>query len=257
MEENLIFFAIGGLLLLTLFVNSAAEAYEQKQREKRIKILRIKQGLDELSDLLESLKNCDISDSIRNLIANEIMLRLQTIQTLDRHFRGIQILIEEAKAEQETAPRESINTHTNDETEFKKKMIKLGRLIRVLNSHNWFSRVKTEQLHQYINDIKLLRCEQIFQFYSDMAGAASAKERYLTAKDHYSYIVHALRGSGINSHPRIVELTEQVDFMLAQMSENAKKMMSENSSEDQQEKDDSTVDENAQTESADASHNNS
>ncbi|WP_198266499.1 hypothetical protein [sulfur-oxidizing endosymbiont of Gigantopelta aegis] len=39
MDEYLIFATIGGLLMLTLFVNSIAEAYEQKQREKRIKIL--------------------------------------------------------------------------------------------------------------------------------------------------------------------------------------------------------------------------
>ncbi|MCU7800482.1 MAG: hypothetical protein KZQ70_10110 [gamma proteobacterium symbiont of Lucinoma myriamae] len=86
MEEYLIFAAIGGLLLLTLFINSVAEAYEQKQREKRIKILRIKQGLDELSELLEAINSCDVSDSIRDLIINEVMARLQAIQTLDRHF---------------------------------------------------------------------------------------------------------------------------------------------------------------------------
>ncbi|NOQ79391.1 MAG: hypothetical protein GQ546_08320, partial [Gammaproteobacteria bacterium] len=77
MEEYLIFAAIGGLLLLTLLINSVAEAYEQKQREKRIKILRIKQGLDELSELLEAMNSCDVSDSIRDLIINEVMARLQ------------------------------------------------------------------------------------------------------------------------------------------------------------------------------------
>lgn len=218
MEEYLIFAAIGGLLLLTLFVNSLAEAYEQKQREKRIKILRIKQGLDELSDLLEGLKNCNISDNIRNLLANEIMARLQTIQSLDRHFRGIQALIEEAQSAQDGVARSNVDTDSKDETEFKKKLIKLGRLIRILNTHNWFSSVKPGILNEYINDIKLLRCEQIFQFYSDRANAASDKENYLIAKEHYYYILHALKGSGINTHPRIIELLEQTEFMMEQTS---------------------------------------
>ncbi|MCN4145296.1 MAG: hypothetical protein LC437_09890 [Thiohalomonas sp.] len=92
MEEYLIFAAIGGLLLLTLLMNSVEEAYEQKQREKRIKILRIKQGLDELTELLEAMNSCDVSD----LIINKIMARLQAIQTLDQHFRGIPMTYENA-----------------------------------------------------------------------------------------------------------------------------------------------------------------
>ncbi|MCK5647894.1 MAG: hypothetical protein KAI22_03355 [Gammaproteobacteria bacterium] len=243
MEEYLIFAAIGGLLFLTLLVNSVAEAYEQKQREKRIKILQIKQGLDELSDLLDDLKNCDISDNIANMIANEIMLRLQTIQTLDRHFKGIQALIAEADAEQKSAAPSEINNN-NNEVEFKKKLIKFGRLIRILNSYNWYSGIKTEQLKQYIKDIKLLRCEKIFQFYSALANAEVAKERYIIAKEHYNYIHRALKGSDIHSHPRIIELQEQTEFMLQQSSkmfaDKAKKLID---SEELQEENAATIEE--------------
>ena len=239
MEEYLIFAAIGGLLVLTLLVNSVAEAYEQRQREKRIKILKIKQGLDELSDLLEGLKNCDISDNIRNMIANEIMVRLQTIQSLDRHFKGIQALIAEAGTEAKTAAPPGVNINPNDETEFKKQLIKLGRLIRILNRYHWFSGIKTEQLNQYINDVKLIRCENVFRFYSDMASAELEKERYMIAKEHYYYILHTLKGSGINSHQRIIELLEQTEFMLEQSSKmfagKAKKMIDKETSEEQQE----------------------
>ncbi len=248
MEENLIFFAIGGLLLLTLFVNSVAEAYEQKQREKRIKILKIKQGLEEISELLDGLKSCNVSDAIRNLLANEIMARLQTIQSLDRHFRGIQVLIDEARADHENSSPINADLNSKDETGFKKKMIKLGRLIRVLNSHNWYSRVKSEQVKDHIKEIKLLRCEQIFQFYSDKARVETEQEKLMIAKEHYYYILHALKGSGINSHPRIIELTEQADFMLSQtnkmFSDNAKKMMREKSEEETHEDGASIINDN-------------
>ena len=247
MEEYLIFAAIGGLLLLTLLVNSVAEAYEQNQREKRIKILRIKQGLDELSGLLDGLKNCDVSDNIRNLIANEIMSRLQMIQKLDRHFRGIQTLIEEAKAGHESVAQANMTYNINDEAEFKKKLIKLGRLIRILNSNHWYSNVKAEQLKQYSEDIKLLRCEKVFQFYSDMAGEKSEKENYLAAKEHYYYILQALKGSGINSHPRITELLEQTEFMLDQTDKlfigNAKKIMDERAASEEEEENASATEE--------------
>ncbi len=216
MEEYLIFATIGGLLFLTLFVNSVSEAYEQKQREKRIKILRIKQGLDELSELLDSLKIFNISNDINVLLANEIMSRLQMIQSLDKHFRGIQALIEEAKAEHEVPAHAEAEHAPNDETHFKKNLIKLGRLIRTLNSHNWFSNVKSNQLQQYIKDVQLLRCEKIFQFYSELASAEQNNEKYIIAKEHYYYIRHALKGSGINTHPRVIEMLEQNEFMLDQ-----------------------------------------
>ncbi len=239
MEENLIFFAIGGLLFLILFVNSVTEAYEQKQRKKRIKILRIKQGLDELSLLLEGISGFDIGNGIRNLLANEIMSRLQLIQSLDRHFGGIQALIDEASNEQETAPKTKTVFDTKDETEFKKKLIQLSRLIRTLNSHNWLTRVKKNQLNEYINEVKVCRCEKIFQFYTEMAAAEIKKERLLVAKEHYHFILHALKGSGVNSNPRILELMEQTDFLSEQnqkmFNDNAKKIMVQNSSQEQQE----------------------
>ncbi len=220
MEEYLIFATIGGLLFLTLFVNSVSEAYEQKQREKRIKILHIKQGLDELSELLDALKDFNIGNDINVLLANEIMARLQMIQSLDKHFRGIQALIEEAKTEHASLPDGSHRNETapNNETHFKKNLIKLGRLIRILNSHNWFFKVNSEKLKQYINDIQLLRCEKIFQFYSDMASIELKNEKYMIAKEHYYYILHALKGSGINTNSRVLEMLEQTEFMLDQSS---------------------------------------
>ncbi len=221
MEEYLIFAAIGGLLLLTMLVNSVSEAYEQKQREKRIKILRIKQGIDELGELLSSLKGCDINDSINQLLSNEIMVRIQTIQMLDKNFRGIEALLEEAKAEQQGNIPDQQNFIIKNETDFKKKLVILGRLIRILNSFRWYSKARADQLHQYIEDIKLLRCEKIFQFYADKASDETSKKRYMIAKEHYYYILHALKGSGINNHPRVVELMEQAEFMLQQTSQTA------------------------------------
>ena len=229
MEEYLIFAAIGGLLFLTLLVNSVSEAYEQNQREKRIKILRIKQGLDELSELLDQLKNCEISTEVRDLLLNEIMTRLQLIQRIDRHFRGIQALIEEAgEAEESAAQVNQDGFNTKDETVFKKKLIMLGRLIKLLNSNQWYSRTKPEKMAQMSKDAKLLRCEKVFQFYSSVASVEMEQKRYLNAKEHYNYILQALKGSGIPGNPRVVELIEQSEFMLEQLGEmfskNAKKM---------------------------------
>ncbi|MCU7939186.1 MAG: hypothetical protein KZQ64_12755 [gamma proteobacterium symbiont of Bathyaustriella thionipta] len=224
MEEYLIFAAIGGLLLLTLFINSVAEAYEQKQREKRIKILRIKQGLDELSELLDAIKSCDVSDAVRDLIVNEIMARLQTIQALDQHFRGIDALLEEASGEQEPVKKDTAGFYVKNEAEFKSKMVLLRRLIRLCSANNWYSKTNAKQLQQYVIELKLLRCEKVFQFYSDKASADSKEERYMAAKEHYYYILHALKNSTIPTNARVVELIEQVEFMMSKMS----KMVTQN-----------------------------
>lgn len=237
MEEYLIFAAIGGLLLLTLFVNSVAEAYDQKQREKRIKILRIKQGLDELSDLLVRLKDCNIPDEMRNVLLNEIIARLQAIQNIDKNFRGIQALIDEANenAAQEPTVNDQAAFKIKDESDFKRKLVTLRRLIKKLGSTKWYSKVKPEKLQQFIIDAKLLRCEKVFQFYSDKAAAEVAQQNLLLAKESYYYILHSLKSSGISTNPRVVELKEQSDFMMEQvsdmMSKNIQDMVNENNSE--------------------------
>ena len=221
MEEYLIFVAIGGLIFLTLIVNSVSEAYEQKQREKRIKILKIKQGLEELSQLLERLKGLDIARDIRDLLLNEIMARLQAIQRLDRHFRGIQALIDETseEAKQEVASSALTGSDIKDEGQFKQTMIMFRQLLKRLSTNQWYSRVTPTQLKTFSQDVKLLRCEKIFQFYAGRASQESEQKNYLVAKEHYHYILHALKQSGISSNPRIVELIEQAEFMLGQISQ--------------------------------------
>lgn len=217
MEEYLIFAAIGGLLLLTLFVNSVSEAYEQKQREKRIKILRIKQGLDELSDLLEGIKSCDVSDAIRDAIINEVMARLQAIQVLDQHFRGIESLLEEAENGQNPVEKNKNSFYIRNDAEFKAKMILLRRLIKLFSANNWYSKNSAKQLQAHLVELKLLRCEKIFQYYSDKATKDSEIGRYMVAKEHYYYILHALKSSTITDNARVIELMEQVNFMMEQV----------------------------------------
>jgi len=241
MEEYLIFVAIGGLIFLTLIVNSVSEAYEQKQREKRIKILKIKQGLEELSHLLERLKGLDIANDIRDLLLNEIMARLQAIQRLDRHFRGIQALIEEASEEAKQAPSAQAGSNIKDESQFKQTMVMFRQLLKWLSTNQWYSRVTPTQLKTYSQDVKLLRCEKIFQFYADRASQETEQKNYLVAKEHYHYILHALRQSGISSNPRIVELIEQAEFMIGQISQTisdkVKKIVNDENSKESSEND--------------------
>ena len=237
MEEYLIFAAIGGLLLLTLLVNSVSEAYEQNQREKRIRILKIKQGVDEISELLEQLNHCGLPEAIRELMLNEIMTRLQLIQRIDRRFRGIQALIDEASEDKPPAPEGKMDGfNVRDETVFKKKLIKLSRLIKLLNTDQWFSRTRPEQLRQLNRDAKLLRCEKIFQFYSNRANREIEQKNYLAAKEDYIYILHALKNSGIPANPRVIELTEQIEFMIQQVSDmfsnNARQMIDKEQAEE-------------------------
>ncbi len=152
MEDYLIFAAIGGLILLTLFVNSVAEAWEQKQREKRLKILAIKRGLDNISDLLERLQGCNIGEEIRELLLNEIIARIEMIQRIDRNFHGVEALIEEAGDVQEKnkTPPPPDNYTIKDEKDFNSKIRAIGLLIRQLNTGFWYSKVKPQKLNEYI-----------------------------------------------------------------------------------------------------------
>ncbi len=78
-----------------------------------------------------------------------------------------------------------------------------------------------------IKSLKVLRCEMIFQFYSDKANRESRQHKYLVAQENYHYILHALKSSGVSDHPRIAELTEQAEFMLKKTSSDLSRYMSE------------------------------
>ncbi|MCU7833860.1 MAG: hypothetical protein KZQ83_01310 [gamma proteobacterium symbiont of Taylorina sp.] len=220
MEEYLVFASIGGLLFLTLFVNSVAEAYEIRQREKRIKILRIKHSLDDLSDLLEQIKPYAIPNEINELLLNEIIVRLQLIQRIDRHFKGIQALLEEAgqkSVDDNTLPDLTLKIIKTD-AEFRKIMVLLRRLIKILDSSDWVAVVSYGQLKQFVSDMKIFRCEKIVQYYTDKASSSVQAKQFIKAKEDYYYVINALRMSGVSSHPRIIELHEQAEFMLQQVS---------------------------------------
>lgn len=219
MDEYLVFASIGGLLILTILVNSIAEAYEIRKREKHLKILKIKQSIDEITELLEQLKTFNISHDIVSVLVNEMISRLQLIQKLDSHFRGIKALIDEAdhKVKQQAAnPEEQHSLKT--EAEFRTLMVFLRRLIMMLDSPLWFSNITTGELKQSITYAKVFRCEKITQFYTDKAAAALENKKYILAKEHYYYITNALKSSGAAINPRVAELLEQTEFMQSQVS---------------------------------------
>ncbi len=218
MEEYLLFFAIGGLLFLTLFVNSVSEAYEQKQREKRLKILRIKRGLDELSDILEKFNDFQIKSTISQLLSSEIMARLQAIQKLDKNFRGIETLLTEVDTHNEANKAAPIPTVISEQ-QYQEK-IKLFRcLIKRIHSHQWYSANSEKTMHQYHDEAQLLRAETINQYYTGVAQKDSEKKAFLLAKEHYNYIIHALKQSPIHNNTRILEIIEQTEFMLEQLNQ--------------------------------------
>ena len=211
MEEYLLFASIGGLLFLTVLMSSIAEAYEIKQREKRIRILKIKNGLDDISDLLEKLKPYSISRDVSGLLLNEIIARLQQIQLIDRHFHGIQALLQEAHENSNSVkpPPAPVSFIIKTEQEYTDMMFVLRRLIKLLNSVEWFTKVNPEQLQKFTTEAILFRCEKIVQFHTDKANVLLKSKQFIAAKENYFYIINALRISGIIDNPRITELMEQ------------------------------------------------
>jgi len=225
MEEYLLFASIGGLLFLTVLMNSVAEAYEIKQREKRILILKIKNSMDELSDLYEQLKPYNIPKAINDLLLNEIVLHLQKIQLIDHKFHGIEALLEQAsgKSNAEAPPPEPANTIIKTASEFTQMISALRRLIKLLDSSDWYSRVSSEELKAYVSEVILLRCEKIVRFYTDKANESLKNNQFIQAKEDFSYIINTLKISGIIDNPRVQELIEQAGFMKDNISEMMKK----------------------------------
>ena len=124
-------------------------------------------------------------------------------------------MIEENNEQQnnETPPPTPEQLLIKTEAEFAQMLRVLRQLIQMLDSQDWVAKVSGAQLAQYVNDIKLLRCEKIFQYHTDKATLLLQKNKFLAAKEDYYYTINALKTSGLIDNPRVAELLEQVEFM--------------------------------------------
>ncbi len=135
METWQLIVGIGVLLFLTAILNSIAESIERRQREKRIRILRLKRRIDEIVEQLERMKPLDIPESIIECLQDEIMARLTEIQKLEPKFHPSEEIIAYVRQHQDDEPATSEAPKTEEEK---------------VN----FEQITEEALQQYILQIK-------------------------------------------------------------------------------------------------------
>jgi len=218
METLYLIFGIGGLLLVTVFVNSLAEMAEQRARDKKMKVLRLKRRIDELSEFLDELKDFNLPSPIVELILNEILTRFEDIELIDPKFNGINQLIEESKEHIDTSgnqpPQEEVII--NDEVLLQKKLTSIRHLIQFIQEVPLLSKNSPNSVSEYIDILATYRYDKINTHYFRMAQHELEKSNFIDAINHIKYITNAIELSGINNE-RLSEIVEQADLMLKEI----------------------------------------
>jgi len=218
METLYLIVGIGGLLLVTVFINGIAEIAEQRAREKKMKVLRLKRRIDELSDFLNELKDFNLPKPIIDLLLNEILARFEEIELIDPKFNGINQLISDSKEQIDTAsnqpPEEEV--FIDDEVQLQKKLTSLRHLIQFVQEVPLLSKNSPKVSSEYIDMLATFRYDKINSHYFRLSQRALEENNFIDAVNHIKYITNAISLSG-HKNERLNEIMEQADFMLKEI----------------------------------------
>jgi hypothetical protein len=218
METLYLIVGIGGLLLVTVFINGIAEIAEQRAREKKMKVLRLKRRIDELSDFLNELKDFNLPKPVIDLLLNEILARFEEIELIDPKFNGINQLISDSKEHIDTAsnqpPQEEV--FIDDEVQLQKKLTSLRHLIQFVQEVPLLSKNSPNVSSEYIDMLATFRYDKINSHYFRLSQRALEENNFIDATNHIKYITNAISLSG-HKNERLDEIMEQADFMLKEI----------------------------------------
>jgi len=215
MQTWYLIIGIGLLLILTSIINNIAEAIERAAREKRIKILRYKRSVDNLTDFLSDLKDFYLPKEITSLLQSEILARLMKIQNLDNTFHGIDDLIAQSKNKNEDvySEEETFDISNFTESELKTKLAEIRKL------SNYIHEIPLITAANKVNDfhtiLAVFRFEKISQFYSKEAIQALQINDFNHAERYIDQITGAIALSGIKNQ-RLSELNAQAMLLSEQ-----------------------------------------
>ncbi len=222
MQTWYLIIGIGTLLIVTIVINNIAESIERRSRQRKLEIFRLKRNVDILTDFLEELKGIDLPKEILTLLQNEILSRLQKIQTIDRTFHGIADLIAEAKKNNETTyEQQEIDDLSNiSESELQNKLTLLRQLTGYLQSIAFLTKESLTNKSNYNDILVIFRFEKLSHFYTRQAQLALQNNNYKLAKEYIEKISRAIIHSG-NSSQRMSEIRQQALYMMEEINQQA------------------------------------
>ncbi|MFK5893071.1 MAG: hypothetical protein QM504_07605 [Pseudomonadota bacterium] len=218
MQTWYLIIGIGTLLIVTITVNNIAEAIERKARERKLKILRLKRNVDNLSEFLDQLVNFDLPKEIQTLLQNEILSRLIKIQIIDRSFHGIADLIAESKISNEESPEEHEIQDVNNilESELQKKLTYMRQLTSYIKELPFLAKESLKSKINYHDIMIVYRFDKLSHFYNKQAQQALQNNDFKLARNHVEQITGSIALSGY-SNQRLTEINEQAMLMLEEI----------------------------------------
>ncbi len=219
MQTWYLIIGIGTLLIVTTFINNIAEVIEEKNRQKKIKILRLKRGVDDLSDFFDQLKDFKLTKEINDLLQNEIFARLQMIQSLDKSFHGIDDLISVSKEQQHG---EDFNqaveeeNHILSETQFQEKISLLRNFTKYIQGLPLKAPESLNSQLDYYDLLVLFRFQMMNQYYSVKAQNALQNQEFKAAREYVNQITGTIALAGHKS-TQLTEINEQASIMLKEI----------------------------------------
>lgn len=223
---------IVGLLMITSIISGIAESIEKKNRERKVRVLRFKRSIDEITFELKVLKDFELPIEIDQYLNNEIIARYEKISDIEPEYDASHELIEQAKITQknfeEQGKNETDNPEQSEVNQSEHKKINIEKITE-LELQNKMSLLRN--LAQYIQYLPKLskenhinaidfddvllsyRFENISKFYTFHAQETIKENRYTAAIEYMEKILAPIRRfQQLNT--KLQEIKEQSETMI-------------------------------------------
>jgi len=213
-----LFFGIGGLVFLLLFITGVAQRFQAYQFEKEVALRRILSGIQHLEHGLSLLEGCAVPQKLLVLLRKEILARYLAIRQIHKRLNNLNTMISQAQRNLSSAESKG-EGHVNrpsDQGQLNNYLAGLTELMNFLNSEGRVTGMNDSERSQFAHQLDVLRAEYVSVFFNAEAKRLAENQQWSEAIRQLKECLHFLQGFG-SSDQRSRELYRQANLHYKQV----------------------------------------
>lgn len=198
--------ALGGLVLLMLFVASAAQKYQAYQYEKEVALRRMLRGIQELEEYILHADGSGMPKAFVVMVHKEILARYVAIGHIHNKLENLSMLLSTAQHKLQTAEAvpDGRMVKPNDRVVLNRYVNGLTGLINFLNNEGHIAGMNEIERTRYVGELSTLRA-RIFSEYNVAEAKGLAEQGNWSDSAKY---IRAIMGFIQNHAPVTEEATK-------------------------------------------------
>ena len=212
-QQYHLFFGIGGLVLLLLFITGFAQRYQAYQLEKEAALRRLLNGVQQVEAILALIEGSAVPGKLFVLLRKEVLARYMAIRQIYKRLENLGSLIDRAQqgvVSAESRPATGL-TKPADRQTFNKYMNGLTELIGFLHSQGHIAGMTETDRRQFQHALLILRADYVSLFHSEESITLARKQMWNEASRHLKEALVFFQNHAA-ADPHISELYSKINM---------------------------------------------